>query len=328
MKNSRGVSLIALIITIIVIIILAAIVMNASTSTVGNAQYARFAQEFGEFNDQVSLDAANVKSQTGIKGQIINNAQMFYMTANGITNVSVRSGDASQTDEKLVGCNTEQGVAGYTMPVGYVLTNYNKTKDGSHPYVLQSILGIGSTKEHGSSKGDDASGDRAIDVHVAYVINDGKISNYNQYGANKDNGSASHEFYGDSNGEEYHFVTSRGDVFTLPGFPVQQSDGSIEYHIDSKNGHYYVVTGNSGLEPKNGTDGEVVQNVNNDVITNKQPILAHYLWETKGINARTGARVGTAEGADGVENASADIAKVSQKVIKPGETTAGSAYTS
>jgi Tfp pilus assembly major pilin PilA len=320
MKNSKGVSLIALIITIIVIIILAAIVMNASTSTVGNAQYARFAQEFGEFNDQVSLDAANVKSQTGIKGQIINNAQMFYMTANGMTNVVSRSGDAAVTTETEVGCNTDQGVAGYTMPVGYVLTNYNyKSSDPSHPYVLQSILNVGHPLQHGSSitSGDD---------QVAYVINDGKISNYNQYGENKKNGSASHEFYGDSNGEEYHFVTSRGEVFTLPGFPVQQSDGSIEYHIDSKNGHFYVVVGNSGLVPANGEAGEKVTNVNGDVVTNVQPILAHYLWETKGINARTGARVGTATWDGGVENASKGLAAQSQKILKPGESEPGDAY--
>lgn len=319
MKNSKGVSLIALIITIIVIIILAAIVMNASTSTVGNAQYARFAQEFGEFNDQVSLDAANVKSQTGIKGQIINNAQMFYMTANGMTNVISRSGDSAVTSEKEVGCNTDQGVAGYTMPVGYVLTNYNKTADGSHPYVLQSILNIGKPVNHGSDidSGDD---------QVAYVINDGKISNYNQYGENKTNGSASHEFYGDSNGEEYHFVTSRGEVFTLPGFPVQQSDGSIEYHIDSKNGHFYVVVGNSGLVPQTGDDGEKVTNVNGDVVTNVQPILAHYLYETRGINARTGARVGST-GFDEASAATSDgVAKSSQKIVPPNGAASG-AYT-
>jgi len=124
MKNSKGVSLIALIITIIVIIILAAIVMNASTDTVGNAQYARFAQEFGEFSDQVMLDAANVKSATGIKGQIINAAQQFYMTANGLTSVGV-SGD-------------KYGIAGYTMPVGYVMTNKNTTDNAKmDKYIIQ-----------------------------------------------------------------------------------------------------------------------------------------------------------------------------------------------
>ena len=81
MKNSKGVSLIALIITIIVIIILAAIVMSASSSTISNAQYAKFAQEFGEYADQVKLDASNVRLTTGLQGQTINNSQMYFMTA-------------------------------------------------------------------------------------------------------------------------------------------------------------------------------------------------------------------------------------------------------
>ena len=271
MKNSRGVSLIALIITIIVIIILAAIVMNASTSTVGNAQYARFAQEFGEFTDQVALDAANVKSQTGIKGQIINDAQMFFMTANGFANIESASGDSS--------LNEKQGVAGYTMPVGYVLTNMNEEGDEqTYPYVLQKILNIGKPS---GDKGAEGADNSVEDQHVAYVINDGVITNYAQYGKNGADASASHEFYGDSNGKEYHFVTSNGQVFTLPGYPVPQSDGSIEYHIDSKNGHYYVVAGNSGKSV-----GET--NVNNDYITNVQPSLAAYLSTNKGINATTG----------------------------------------
>jgi type II secretory pathway pseudopilin PulG len=313
MKNSRGVSLIALIITIIVIIILAAIVMNASPDTVGNAQYARFAQEFGEYSDQVMLDSANVKSQTGIRGQIINGAQQYYMTANGMSNIEPGSGDAQGAD---VGLNKVQGVAGYTMPVGYVVTNYNSA-DKTHQYVLQTILNIGNgadttTNKHGVSitSGDD---------QVAYVINDGVITNYVRYGNNLDNGSASHEFYGDSNGEEYHFITSMGDVFTLPGYPVQQSDGSIEYHIDSKNGHYYVVAGNSGKEP---SEADNVTNINGDQITNKQPILAHYLWETKGINARTGARLGSEGFGKGTENSNKDMADQAWKVYKPGTDTA------
>ena len=268
MKNSKGVSLIALIITIIVIIILAAIVMNASTGTVSNAQYARFAQEFGEYSDQVILDAANVKSNTGIKGQIINNAQMFYMTANGFTNIEMSG------EEK----NEVQGVAGYTMPVGYVLTNNNDKEDETYQNVLQCILEIGGFKIN--NDGSVSSGDP--DAEVAYVINDSKISSLSTLSENAvSDGSALKEFYGDSNGKEYHFVTSDGKVFTLPGYPVTQADGSIEYHIDSKNGHYYVVKGNSGKDVGK-------QNVNNSYITNEQPILAAYLETKHGINAITG----------------------------------------
>ncbi|MBR6252792.1 MAG: hypothetical protein IKR04_03025 [Clostridia bacterium] len=293
MKNSRGVSLIALIITIIVIIILAAIVMNASTSTVGNAQYARFAQEFGEFTDQVALDAANVKSNTGIRGQIINDAQMFYMTANGFTTVNASG----------------EGVHGFTIPVGYVLTNRNTndTAEQKYQYVLQYILNVGGASGDGEFIGD--KGDKQVDSVVAYVINDGVITNYSQYGDNLANGSASHEFYGDSNGEEYHFVTSNGQIFTLPGYPVQQSDGSIEYHIDSKNGHYYVVAGNSGL-----SIGD--KNVNGNTVTNKQPILAKYLSEISGKVAETGDTVGTvATGLPSVVTVkTGEVAEKSQKI--------------
>jgi len=274
MKNSKGVSLIALIITIIVIIILAAIVMNASTSTVGNAQYARFAQEFGEYSDQVALDAANIKSQTGIKGQIINNAQMYFMVANSITSVG-KSGDGV-------------GVAGYTMPVGYVLTNTNtSTDDATYKYVLQSILGIGDVSGEGQTCTTAATATNNPIVpceasEVCYIIRDSAITNYtdgkpDQEGAN---GQATHEFYGDSNGPEYHFITSNGLVFTLPGYPVQQSDGTIEYHIDTRNGHFYVTAGNSGIAV-----GQ--PNVNGDTVTNKVPILASYLTGTYGVNATT-----------------------------------------
>ncbi len=273
MKNSRGVSLIALIITIIVIIILAAIVMNASTSTVGNAQYARFAQEFGEYTDQIALDAANIKSNTGIRGQIINNAQMYYMTANGFSRVETSG---------------EWGISGMTMPVGYVMTNTDSDGTGHYPYVLQYILNIGGATGNGSEIGHLSGEGEAAEV--AYVIRDSSITISAQY---KDTasqaGSAAREFYGDSNGTEYHFVTSDGQVFTLPGYPVSQTDGTIEYHIDSKNGHYYVVTGNSGISPANGETGESKTNVNGDVVTNTMPILASYLTTAKGIDAKTGA---------------------------------------
>ena len=234
MKNQKGVSLIALIITIIVIIILAAIVMNSSTDTVGNAQYAKFAQEFGEYSDQVALKAADVKADVGIKGQIINNAQNYYMTAQGMTTFGT-SGD---------------GVFDMTLPVGYVM-----------PATIQKILGV--------------SGDNV----VAYVIDDSKIPNYTN--AKQKNGDPGKEFYGDSNGQENHFITSDGQVFTIPGYPVEQDDGTIQYHIDTKDGHYYVVKGNSKLAV--GTD----KNVNGDTVAEADPILATQDFTTlHGLNSK------------------------------------------
>jgi type II secretory pathway pseudopilin PulG len=274
MKNSKGVSLIALIITIIVIIILAAIVMNSSGDTVTQAQYAKFAQEFGEFESQVKLDAASVKQSTGLRGQSISPAQQYYMVANGWTTVLPGSGDY----------NKAQGVAGYTMPVGYVVTNHNTTT-GERQYILQAILKIGSG-DTDTTKTIVGTNNVNAGQNVAYVINDGKITNYEKYGDNLADGSASHEFYGDSNGKEYHFITSDGNVFTLPGYPVTQSDGTIEYHIDTQTGHYYVVAGNSGK-----TVG--TPNVNGDPISCSQPIQASYLTETHGIDAITGKQLGS-----------------------------------
>ena len=264
MRNSKGVSLIALIITIIVIIILAAIVMQSSTSTIGNAQYAQFSQEFGDYSQQVQLDAANIKQQTGIRAQNINDAQMFYMTANGLTN-AITSGD---------------GVKGWTVPMGYVLTN---SSDGEYKHILQKILNVG-TPPSGENDGKERG---TPDQFVAYVIRDNKISNYTTNPDNKANGASGKDFYGDSNGEEYHFVTSNGQVFTLPGYPQTQTDGTIQYHIDTLSGHYYVVKGNSTIPV-----GQ--PNVNGDIVTNTKPILATYLTEVHGVDSNNVSKSGDA----------------------------------
>lgn len=104
MKNQKGVSLIALIITIIVIIILAAIVMGSGGNTISQANYASFAQQFGEYADNVKIDAATVMAETGKNGITINNAQKFYLVANG--GKTLTSGD---------------GAFGFQLPVGYVI---------------------------------------------------------------------------------------------------------------------------------------------------------------------------------------------------------------
>jgi len=211
MKNSKGVSLIALIITIIVIIILAAIVMQASTDTVGNAQYAKFAQEFGDYAQKVQSHAAEVNSKNSIDGVILNSAQQYYMVATGLS-----KGVEGDGEYKML------------IPIGYKL----KLKDGTETQkkVLMDLLGAKN------------SGDM-----VAYVIGDGHIPGYETSGTpSKDAGKATKKFYGDANGDEYHFVTSKGNVFTLPGFPVSQTDGTVEYHIDTEQSHFYTITGSSG----------------------------------------------------------------------------------
>lgn len=196
MKNQKGVSLIALIITIIVIIILAAIVMSSGGNTISQANYASFAQQFGEYADQVKIDAATVMAETGKNGKTINNAQKFFMTANGFTDLG--SGDE----------DGEVGAFGYQLPVGYVL-----------PDPIKEVLGLT---------------DDTTNTVVAYLITDQEINGYEN--------KANLDFYGDSNGTEYHLVTSDGTVFTIPGFQEEQENGTVKYYITSQ-GDYYIVEG-------------------------------------------------------------------------------------
>ena len=55
MKNSKGISLIALIITIIVIIILAAIVIGGVFNTPNDAKFANFCQEYDRIQTAIQL---------------------------------------------------------------------------------------------------------------------------------------------------------------------------------------------------------------------------------------------------------------------------------
>jgi hypothetical protein len=91
---------------------------------------------------------------------------------------------------------------------------------------------------------------------VAYIIDDSKIPGYET--------KSPVSFYGDSNGNENHLITSDGQVFTLPGFAVPQTDGTIEYHINSK--AFYVVKGNSDL-------AKGAANVNGDLVDEEDPLI-------------------------------------------------------
>lgn len=209
MKKQKGVSLIALIITIIVIIILAAIVMMSGGNTANKAGLARFDSDFDTYRTQVALDSLNLRQSLGARGVNANDPQIYFMTANGFTNMS---GD---------------GVNSMMVPVGYVIQP-----------LIYDILGL-----------PEASGDV-----VAYVINDTNIEGYAQQ----------QKFYGDSNGNEDHFVTSTGVVFTLPGFESRQDDGTIEYHITPD--LYYVTPGTSGM-----AKGKT--NLNGDPVNADTPVL-------------------------------------------------------
>lgn len=199
MKNQKGVSLIALIITIIVIIILAAIVMGSGGNTISQANYASFAQQFGEYADQVKIDAATVMAETGKNGKSINNAQKFHMVANGYTDL--KSGDSL-------------GAYGFQLPVGYVIPNS-----------IQSALDITKNNRVGESGENDI---------VAYLITDQEINGYETrtnldfYGDS--NGKEHHFVTSDGtvftipgfqeeqeDGSIKYYVTSQGHYYTVVG---------------------------------------------------------------------------------------------------------------
>ena len=206
MKNSKGVSLISLVITIIVMIILAAIVISNSSNTTQRAQYAKFSTEFGDYADTFQKDAVDLMIPLALDSTNVNEAQRYYMTANGIK--TLKSGDGATADPDAYD---------RTLPAGYKLTD-----------TLKKIFDI---------SGDDV---------VAYVIDDKYVSGYAKNG-NNDDGSAGKQFTGNSNGKEYHFVTSDGNVFTLPGFAETAADNTIKFYISNKSGQYYIAKGRSSV---------------------------------------------------------------------------------
>ncbi len=203
MKNQKGVSLIALIITIIVIIILAAIVMQSSTGTIDDAGLAKFDQEFGDYSSQVTVTAANKRTEavTDANGLILNDAQANYMVAKGKKASELVSGD---------------GILGMSIPAGQVMSEE----------ILTTLGYINGSYDNDYWK----------NRVVAYRIEkDTSVDGYV-----KDD----HDFYGDSAGEEDHYVTSDGKTFTLPGFPQTQDDKSVRYYI-APNAYYTVIGGSS-----------------------------------------------------------------------------------
>lgn len=222
MKNSKGVSLIALIITIIVIIILAAIVMNSASDTIGNAQLASFTSSFDDYNSTIQTAKANLQLSLGTRDITANDPQMYLMVANGI---------------KTIATSGDDDIANRILPLGSKI-----------PETIRKIYYI--------------SGDTDV---VAYAINDKKIANYENKNGARTAGTAEYEFYGDSNGEETHFITSNGHVFTVPGFAVACSDGTIQFYISNERRCNYVTKGNSSL-----AKGAI--NVNGDAVVEDDPI--------------------------------------------------------
>ncbi len=191
MKNQKGVSMITLIITIIVIIILAAIAFVGMDDATGSAQFSGFASEFGDYATNFQNGPySNVTEAFGLAGKAANKTQKYYAAARKVT--------LSEFDDIL---------NGVTVPAGYTF------KKDSDAFKVDGVSSFPTIKDATGAEYKDE------DFTVFYEIANNVMSEY----TNKD-------FYGDANGEETHWVTDTGLVFTLPGFP-REVDGEERMYI-------------------------------------------------------------------------------------------------
>lgn len=96
----KGISLISLIITIIVIIILAAIVIFTGLNTPDRANFARFVQNFSDYNTAIMGDFHTRKTKNSVEGLTRTDAQVYYAIAKNhdITDINATpSGDGTVT---------------------------------------------------------------------------------------------------------------------------------------------------------------------------------------------------------------------------------------
>ena len=204
MKNKKGISMIALIITIIVIIILAAIIFIASGNTIGSANYSVFSQEFGDYSLNFQNDAlADVRLKYGTQGKVISNPQAIYLASNPANTI---------TDGLLI-------------PAGVEFVT--RLKELDNPALYE---------------------DGEIDVTNKYwgEPTDGTANNPNDVACweladNAIEGYKKPQFYGDNLGEEKHYVTQNGFVFTVPGYP-REVNGENRMYISA--GVYYLAGDN------------------------------------------------------------------------------------
>ena len=213
------------------ILIIAFLVLSSGGSTTNKAQLAVFINNFSQYYDRVTMDGLYTKQTLGINSENVNNAQLYYMVANGLETAS----EDVEVNNRI-------------LPVGYIM-----------PDVICNIYGLNTEEQK-----------REV---IAYVIDDYNITDYGQKVNDKD-GSAGFELYGDKNGSEYHFITSNGHVFSLPGFPLECNDGTVQYFISNEKGCYYVAKGKSRLSVGS-------ENVNGDIIVTELPIQASSMENNK-----------------------------------------------
>lgn len=211
MKNQKGVSMITLIITIIVIIILAAIAFVGMDDATGSAQFSGFASEFGDYATNFQNGPySNVTEAFGLAGKAANKTQKYYAAARDLP--------LSEFDTVL---------NGITVPAGYTFKSDLMSQDVSDvgtKFVIRDATGAAY---------------KAEDFTVCYQIKDGVMKEY----------PAGTTFYGNANGDETHWVTDTGLVFTIPGYP-RSVDGEDRMYITAslyynplENGNVLVADG-------------------------------------------------------------------------------------
>ena len=183
------------------------------------ARFSTFAQEFGDYALNFQIDPlADVQIQYGMQGIALTRAQSIYLAATG------------QELDTIRGVMIPEGVE--------FVTELNKLSDPN----LYNSAGIDVTAEYW---GETVGNGTQLDTDIAcWEIDDSQISGY----------SANHLFYGDNLGKEKHFVTEKGFVFTLPGYP-REVDGEYRMYISPD---VYYKTNQNLMGLINATDFNVV----------------------------------------------------------------------
>lgn len=198
MNQSKGVSMITLIVTIIVIIILAAIAFIGMDDATNSAQYSKFVSEFGDYSTNfMGAAVGNVEESLSVSNKIANKPQIIYCVAR---KVSLKDFDTV--------------LNGVIVPGGYTSTRFQTDiKDSTGAtYVL------------------------ADTDTPSYEIKEDAIKEY-----------IGKKFYGDNLGQETHWVTSTGTVFTLPGYLRKVDDEERMYITPNL---YYLLNSSSDTEKK------------------------------------------------------------------------------
>ncbi|MBO5143417.1 MAG: hypothetical protein J6C46_10610 [Clostridia bacterium] len=154
------------------------------------ANYNLFAQQFGEYADQVIIDGEYIKSQLNKEGFEINEAQKYYMIANGFKNIS----------------ETESGdFLNKSIPVGYDIPNIIKESldiKGKKEVVAYLITDNKITGYENNKKVEFYGNQNGIEAH--FITSEGTVFTIPGFEEKQEDGSS--KFYITAQGN-YYIVT-------------------------------------------------------------------------------------------------------------------------